>query len=244
VKGVILNINPRARLVDLSHTIPPQDVQHTAWFLVGAIPPFPKTAMHLVVVDPGVGTDRPLLYVEVDGRRLVVPDNGCWTLLAQELGTPPHVTRLEESRYWCKPVSNTFHGRDILAPVMAHLSLGVSPELLGPATAKWKKLTVPSPTVDDGRVTGSILFVDHFGNLITNIRESDYETLGGELLFRIGATEVRRFVRAYAQACPGELVVLISSSGRLEIAIAQGNAASALHAEVGTKVELIRAAPS
>jgi len=125
LKGVILGINPRARLVDLSHSIPPQDVQHAAIFLEEAIPLFPKEALHVVVVDPGVGTERPIVYVEVGCHRLIAPDNGCWTLLASHVAEPPRVIRLEERRFWRDPVSKTFHGRDIMAQAAANLSLGV-----------------------------------------------------------------------------------------------------------------------
>src|SRR5262249_28116148 len=121
MKGVILGINPRARLVDLSHNIPAQDLRYANFFLAASIPYFPAEAIHVVVVDPGVGTDRALLYVVVDGHRLLVPDNGCWTRPANISAVPPRVIRLAEPRYWRHPVSATFHGRDILAPVAAHL---------------------------------------------------------------------------------------------------------------------------
>src|SRR5437762_3447923 len=123
MKGVILGLNPRAHIIDLSHHIPPQEILFTAFFLQSSIPYFPGEAIHVVVVDPGVGTDRALLYVEVGGHRLLAPDNGCWTLLEGAAGEP-RVIRLAEPRFWREPVSATFHGRDILAPVAAHLSLG------------------------------------------------------------------------------------------------------------------------
>src|SRR5262249_34860862 len=145
MKGVILGINPNARIVDLSHQIPPQDLDYAAYFLAGAIPSFPPQVVHLIVVDPGVGTERALLYVEADGHRLLVPDNGCWTEL---IGTAaPRVIRLAETHYWRHPVSATFHGRDILAPVAGHLSLGVDPRTLGPEVEKWVRLKLPRPTL-------------------------------------------------------------------------------------------------
>src|SRR5260370_39152705 len=154
MKGVILTINPHARLVDLSHQIPPQDLRHAAFFLRSCIPFFPPGVIHVIVVDPGVGTDRALLYVEAEGHRLLVPDNGCWTELARDSGRathsgasgphtpvwPPTVIRLTESKYWRNPVSPTFHGRDILAPVAAHLSLGENPQNLGPRVQQWVRL--------------------------------------------------------------------------------------------------------
>src|SRR5262245_62129553 len=136
MKGVILSINPDVRLVDLSHQIPPQDIPSASFFLTAAIPYFPPNTLHVIVVDPGVGTKRALLYVEAGGQRLLVPDNGCWTRLIAA-GETPLVIRMAEPRYWRQPVSPTFHGRDILAPVAGHLSRGVDPRSLGPAVTTW-----------------------------------------------------------------------------------------------------------
>src|SRR5437879_6459183 len=142
MKGVILAINPAARIVDLSHQIPPQDLRYTAFFIASAIPYFPRGAIHVVVVDPGVGTQRAILYVEVNGQRLLVPDNGCWTTLAGDAS--PRAIRLTESDYWRQPVSATFHGRDIFAPVAAHLSLGAEATSLGTPVGDWTRLEVPA----------------------------------------------------------------------------------------------------
>src|SRR5689334_6880379 len=125
VKGVILSINPEARLVDLSHEIPPYDIRHAAFFLADAVPYFPPGTLHVVVVDPGVGGERAILHVTVGEQRLLVPDNGCWILLAR--GQSPSVIRVSEPRFWRPVVSSSFHGRDIFAPVAAHLGLGVNP---------------------------------------------------------------------------------------------------------------------
>jgi S-adenosyl-L-methionine hydrolase (adenosine-forming) len=242
MKGVILGINPQARLVDLTHSIPPQNLLHAAFFLEAAIPLFPKEALHLVVVDPGVGTDRALLYAEIEGHRFVVPDNGCWTWVQSSSASIPRIIRIQESRYWRAPVSKTFHGRDILAPVAAHLSLGLQPELLGPATCEWVKLASPEPDLGQSRAIGSVVFIDHFGNLLTNLRQSDCEKMGEALVFKVGAAVIPGVVATYGQACPGDLIALYSSSGRLEFAVNQGSAAALLHARVGMPVEVIRAA--
>src|SRR5689334_23663128 len=132
MKGALLTVNPAARLVDLSHDLPPQDLVATAYFLADALPWFPTGTIHVVVVDPGVGTERHLLCVEWRGQHLLVPDNGCWTALIAD-NERPTVHRLAERRFWRPEVSATFHGRDILAPVAGHLSLGVAPADLGPA---------------------------------------------------------------------------------------------------------------
>ena len=238
MKGIILGINPDVRLVDLSHDIPPQDVRHAAYFLAAAVPYFPAGVLHVVVVDPGVGSDRALLCVEWEGQRLLAPDNGCWTLLTRERA-PTAVYRLEEPRYWRQPVSPTFHGRDILAPVAGHLSLGVPPHLLGPAAKEWVQLAEPAPSLGKNRLQGEVVFVDRFGNLITNIPGAACPLLTeGRMQVIVEEQEVPRCVRTYAEAEPGVLVALVSSSGRLEIAVRNGSAAQRLRAGVGTVVRV------
>jgi S-adenosylmethionine hydrolase len=241
MKGVILTINPEARLVDLSHQIPPQDVRHAAFFLASAIPYFPAAVIHVIVVDPGVGTDRALLYAEVGGHRLLVPDNGCWTLLACEVSPAPTVRRLAEPRYWRQPVSATFHGRDILAPVAAYLSLGVPSESLGPVVTDWVRLDIPQPELAPDGLRGEVIFVDHYGNLVSNIPAEAFLAFAARpVRITVGDQEVPRCVRAYADAEPGTLVALVGSAQRLEIAVTQGHAAQRLGASVGTPVTVSR----
>lgn len=257
MKGVVLGINPWARIVDLSHAIPPQDLYHTAYFLRTVLPCFAPGPIHVIVVDPGVGSDRALLYVEVAGHRLLVPDNGCWTEI--EYPTPVHLRRLTEPRFWRQPVSATFHGRDILAPVAAHLSLGIDPVELGPEAADWVQLEPSRPRVDSasGDILGRVQFVDAFGNLITDLSSQALYVLtqtapvgGGQrrtthrhdwpamLRVRVGETDVRRYVRTYVDAAPGEVVFLFSSDNLLEVAVAQGSAARELGAAVGTCITI------
>jgi S-adenosylmethionine hydrolase len=234
MKGVILALNPAACLVDLTHQVPPQDVRHAAFFLAAALPYFPPAALHVVVVDPGVGSDRALLYIEAGGRRLLAPDNGCWTLL--DGAGAARVIRLAEQRFWRQPVSATFHGRDILAPVAAHLSLGTDPAQLGPPVEQWVRLHVPEPRPVMNGYAGEVIFVDDFGNLITNIR-ADWQQ-GPDVLV-VGQTTLTagfRWVTSYAAAAPGALVALRSSVGLLEVAVTQGSAAKRLGAGVGTAV--------
>jgi S-adenosylmethionine hydrolase len=236
MKGVILGVNPQVRVIDLTHDVPPQDLRHAAFFLAGAIPHFPLEVLHVVVVDPGVGSERAVLYVEVDGHRLLVPDNGCWTSLHGEDGPAPRVIRLEEPKYWRPSVSATFHGRDIFAPAAAHLSLGVDPAQLGPAVTEWVRLAVPRPTVGVQSISGEVVFIDHFGNLITNIPA---ESMQPPNVLQVGKHCFRRrfrWVRTYADAAPGTLIALASSNAMLELAVAQGNAARKLRATVGTLV--------
>jgi S-adenosylmethionine hydrolase len=239
MKGVILGINPKARLLDLSHQIPPQGVRHAAFFLRSCIPFFPSDVIHVIVVDPGVGTDRALLYVEVEGHRLLAPDNGCWTELARGASRPARVIRLSANRYWRNPVSPTFHGRDILAPVAAHLSLGEEPQNLGTIVQEWVRLDMPSPTLEAGRLIGEVIYVDHFGNLITNIPRAAYANMAaGPVRIMVGKQEVTRRVQTYGEAPSETLVALISSADLLEIATVGGNAAERLHVKVGTIVSV------
>src|SRR5438128_1056534 len=158
LKGVILGINPAARLLDLTHCIPAQNLRYTGYFLRHSLPFFPSGTIHVVVVDPGVGSARALLYVEVAGQRLLVPDNGCWTPLLELAAEPARVCRLEDSTYWKLPVSNTFHGRDILGPVAGHLSLGLDPARLGPAVGEWVRMPWPTPERSAGQLRGEVLF--------------------------------------------------------------------------------------
>jgi len=236
LKGVILAINPAARIVDLSHQIPPQNIRHADLFLAGAIPYFPSGVIHVVVVDPGVGTDRNLLYVELGGHRLLLPDNGCWTTLAAKDGATPVVRRLGKPRFWRQPVSNTFHGRDILAPVAGHLSTGIDPALLGRPVTEWCILETPRPRVGANSIRGEVLSVDDFGNLITNIPAELVRSAPDVL--QVGKSLRKQFhwVATYGEARRGQLVVLASSTGNVEVAIVEGSASKKLNALVGSPI--------
>ena len=239
LKGAILSVNSRARILDLSHCLGAQDLRAASFFLASTIPYFPSGAIHVVVVDPGVGSERALLYVEVGGHRLLVPDNGCWTELARRLSAQPTARRLEESSYWRRPVSATFHGRDILAPVAGWLSLNLDPERLGPAVTQWVELCLPSPLLQPGCLKGEVIFVDGFGNLITNIPgEAFAEVAVRNPRVTCGETLIPVVARAYADGPPGSLMALVSSRGTLEIAVAFGSAAAYLRAGVGERVEV------
>ncbi len=236
MKGVILSINPSARLVDLSHQIPPQDIRFANYFLAAAISYFPAGSIHVVVVDPGVGTERAALAIQAAGQHLLAPDNGCLTSVLQVLGGKAIVRRLEERRFWRPSISSTFHGRDIFAPAAAHLSRGVDPSELGPVISSWQRLELLAPVRKGGRLTGEVLFVDHFGNLITNIPGDWMDQAPAAL--QVGEQQVSQFrwVASYGAAPEGTLVVLVSSTGLVEIAITNGNAAQRLGVNVGASV--------
>jgi S-adenosylmethionine hydrolase len=235
MKGVLLGIDPAVRLIDLSHLIPPQDIRHAAYFLASALPYFPKTALHVVVVDPGVGTERAILYVQAGDCRLLVPDNGCWTYLPYG-DRPTLVIRVDEPRYWRKSVSHTFHGRDIFAPVAGHLTLGGDPHFLGPVVNDWVRLPPNESRREAKQITGEVVVVDHFGNLITNIRRETMAGVPANARLMVGPAEVADWVQAYGEAPKGALVALYSSDGYVEVAVAQGNAAKRLGIAAGTEV--------
>jgi S-adenosylmethionine hydrolase len=236
MKGVLLARCPEATLVDLSHAIPAQDVVHAAYFLRDALPWFPPGSIHVVVVDPGVGTSRAALHIILDGKHMLCPDNGLWTLIPHV--APPVVRYITAAEYWLNPVSATFHGRDIFAPCAAALANALPADALGPVVADWCTLPVPPCQVQADAIVGEVVFVDDFGNLITNIPAQVVPAEAKSL--RLGKAMMSRFVKTYGDAEAGELVVLTSSSGYLEIAEVNGNAARRLDLGRGAAVRIER----
>jgi hypothetical protein len=237
MKGVILSINPAVNIVDVSHEVPPQDVRQGAVVLEDATAWFPEGTIHVAVIDPGVGTERAIVYARIGKHDYVAPDNGLLSRLAAK--TPPErIITLNKPEYWLDSVSATFHGRDVMAPVAAHLSLGLDPQRLGPATEKLAGLHWPEVRQLPSKIEGVVLQIDSFGNLITNVtakmlvgRPTDervcvvcniYETWG--------------IFRTYADQPCGTFIALIGSSGRLELAVVGENAAELLGIEVGSAV--------
>ncbi len=247
MKGVIVSICPDARIVDISHQVEPQDILQAAYLLEAAYPYFPKGTVHVVVVDPGVGTGRNILAASAGGHLFLAPDNGVlWPVLAA-VGIEAAVW-VTQSAFFLSPVSGTFHGRDIFAPVAAHLANGTALSLLGKSAdpARISRLEVSRPQPDgEGTLTGRIVGVDRFGNLVTDIRREDIGDLGDGLL----STEVCVFVKnerirgiapSYLYAGQGSLLALFGSRGRLEIALSCGNAAVRLGAGRGDTVRVVR----
>jgi S-adenosylmethionine hydrolase len=243
MKGVILSMNPRVRLIDLTHSIPPQSITGASYFLTSSVDWFPDKTIHVVVVDPGVGTSRNLLLARSRTQWFLAPDNGCWKEAAESLfpdeGTLK-VWKLDNPKFWLPSVSKTFHGRDILAPVAAHLSLGISPGRLGtPLTPKqYVHHLLPAVRVPRGqkRMEGEIIFVDTFGNLITNIPEAMFEDACSPPLVQVAGREISGLVETYGNASAGQMVALIGSSSALEIAVVNGNASRELGVGVGAPV--------
>jgi len=240
MKGVILNICPDARLVDLSHLVPPQDVRAGAFLLVSASRDFPAGTIHLAVIDPGVGTDRRGLVIRADDYFFVGPDNGLFSLALRE-ASGWEAFSLERPVYWRTTISKTFHGRDIFAPTAAHLAMGVPAEALGPPCipeiASWADVVHK-----EEELLGEIIHIDHFGNAVTNVNRATLERFasGPRVTVRIGGLTLSAMVDTYGDLEAGNLIALIGSSNFLEIAITQGNAAKTCGLRRGDPVCIVR----
>ena len=228
MKGVILGINPNVQIVDITHAIPPQDIREAAFLIHSAYHYFPEGTIHTIVVDPGVGSERRAIVYQTDLAFFVCPDNGILTYLLQEIGHEAvlsgNVVAIQNRDYFLPEVSNTFHGRDIFAPVAAHLSLGVPLADIGPPVRDLVRLSIPTPHVSKDEIIGQIVKIDNFGNAITNISES--VLVGGAALYEItvGRARLTRINRAYAESEVGEPLAIIGSFGMLEIAVNGGSA--------------------
>jgi S-adenosyl-L-methionine hydrolase (adenosine-forming) len=239
MKGVMLGICPDAQLVDISHEIAPYAIVEAAFTLAQAWTCFPEGTVHLVVVDPGVGSARRPLMVEAGGHRFVAPDNGVLTMLYDAV--PTHEVRgITASRYFRPPVSRTFHGRDIFAPVAAHLANGLAAAELGESVGDYLRFGFASPARTGEKTwTGTILKTDHFGNLITNFDSKTWQRLAAEPFeMRVGRHLVTRMASHYAEANTGELFVIEGSAGFLEVSLNRGSAAETVGTRPGDMLEL------
>jgi len=232
MKGVILHINPDCCIIDLAHQVTPHDVMGTAFVLGQTYSFYPSGTIHLVVVDPGVGGVRKPLVLKTRDYLFVGPDNGCFTLvLKQEQNVQAY--EVAERRFRLPRVSQTFHGRDIFAPAAAHLSLHIAPEEMGPAVdgAGLTRLAIPEPLVDGATLRGEGIWVDSFGNLITNISQGYLEVFAqdGLIEIEIKGERIKGLKRSYEEGKAGEVIALWGSAGLLEICLKERN----LHLERG-----------
>jgi len=234
MKGVMLSICRELQLIDLTHGIKPQNVREGAIVLADCTPRFPPGTIHVAVVDPGVGTSRRIVYAELGEQRYLAPDNGLLSLLAQRQQAWD-IVAVENPHFWLPQPSMTFHGRDIFAPVAAHLAEGLNPLKLGQKTDSLLQLDWSLPQQDRGSVAGEVMFVDSFGNLITNIPREAVTGLGepASLLVECDGQVVEGIVPTYGAASSGELVALFDSQDRLEIAKVGGSAARTLQVVPG-----------
>jgi S-adenosylmethionine hydrolase len=251
MKGVILGINPNVQVVDITHAVPPQNIHEAAFLIHSAYRYFPKGTIHVIVVDPGVGSDRQAIVCQTDHAFFVCPDNGILSYLLPEIENDEeqlwHVVAIQNRAYYLPEVSQTFHGRDIFAPVAAHLSLGVLIDDIGPPLQNLVQLSLPPLTISNDKLTGGIIKIDSFGNAITNISESELIHLGNASTrgtsnyeVTVGSTQLKRLNRIYAESEIGAPLAIIGSSGMLEIAVNGGSAAQVLGLKHGDTVTIQR----
>ena len=229
LKGVVLTVCPEATLVDIGHDIPAHDVIAGALELAACYRYFPHGTIFLVVVDPGVGSSRRGLAADIGDYKFVAPDNG--VLSAVFLESPPRrVVELTERKYALPTVSRTFEGRDRFAPAAGYLAKGVALVSLGKSISNYHSIDLPRPAVSATELTGEVLRIDRFGNLITNIDRRTLEQFAGgrSIAIEIGGTAILRIVATYAEAPPGELCAMFGSTDHLEVAINAGDAAATL----------------
>lgn len=259
MKGVILNINPDAQVVDITHAISPQNIHEAAFTINSAYRYFPKDTIHVIVVDPGVGSERQAIVCQIDSTFFVCPNNGVLSYLLQNIETEetdiPEAVTIENPTYLLPQVCNTFHGRDIFAPVTAHLSLGVPLAEIGTPIRDLVRFPVPAIRISEDTLTGQIINVDSFGNLITNISENalaafllssgsnedtvgqlDKQTVSAKFEIIAGNTCLKKLNGTYAESGAGEPLTIIGSFGLLEIAINLGNAEARLGIKNGDTV--------
>ena len=236
MKGVILSLAPHAAIIDITHDIPPHDVRAATFALETALPHFPHNCIHVVVVDPGVGGERAALLVESDRGVILAPDNGVLTSVTPETGRA-QVFSLDKSEYWRPRVSATFHGRDVFAPVAAHLAHGVRPEALGTPVSGMVRLPWPLPRRSGNEIVGEVIHVDRFGNLITNLRLEDLDPENQSVTVRMRDLEISGITPNYAAG--SGVMVVANSGGRLEVALPSASAAGTLGFGVGEEIRVV-----
>jgi hypothetical protein len=241
MKGVILGIAPETQIVDLSHQISPQNIAEAALVLRRAMPYFPAGTIHVVVVDPGVGTSRRPMAARLGEQFVIGPDNGLVTQALESVearGEAARFIHLDRPQYWLPEVSHVFHGRDIFAPTAGYLAAGTAFESLGSPFSDPVRLSLPQPVRTPDGWRGEVIHIDHFGNISTTLRQ---EMLGypDHLKMRLCGVEIDGMVRTFGERPAGELVALYGSTGNLLACVVNGSAAERLGAKVGDPCEVI-----
>lgn len=237
VKGVILRINPKCTLIDITHQVNPQDIREGAFLLSSVYSFFPKGTIHLSVVDPGVGGPRNPILLVTKNYFFIGPDNGLLTLAAKR-DKVKQIVSLTNRKYFLPMVSTTFHGRDIFAPIAGHLSLGIKPKYFGEELDSWEELDFGRPKPKGKRLTGEIIHIDTFGNLISNIDQETFShfTKGHAFVIRAGEKSIHDLRRGYWEGKKRELMVIIGSGDFLEISVKEGNAQKVLKLKRGDRI--------
>jgi S-adenosylmethionine hydrolase len=248
MKGVILGLHPAIRIVDIGHDIPPHDIVDGAFKLRCAFPYFPTGTVHVAVVDPGVGSARRPLVMVTENYRFLAPDNGILSLVpeVEEVRAVYHVSA---DHYFRTPLSATFHGRDLFAPVAAWLCRGIDPAQLGEPIDDWHRLELPRTRLtEDGKARGIVWSVDRFGNVVTGLSRTTLDTLAAKhpagLVLTAATQRIGRLVQAYHEIAAEEAAYLVNSFGMIEIAMSRRSAAKALGLKRGDPVELAPATGS
>ncbi|MGR3294487.1 MAG: SAM hydrolase/SAM-dependent halogenase family protein [Candidatus Scalindua sp.] len=241
MKGVMANINPSANVIDISNTIAAHDIFQAACVLNNSYNYFPKGTIHMVVVDPGVGSDRKIICLKTEDYLFLAPDNGVLSfVIAKE--ESPSIREITNGKFFLPTISNTFHGRDVFAPVAAHLSKGVNHKELGERIDKVNKIDLPKPILStDGKLTAEIIYVDSFGNLITNVNKEviDRMKVGTErVLITMGRRRINGICSSYTDVGDNEALAIFGSSGYLEISVNLGSAGDVLKLKKGDKLIL------
>jgi S-adenosyl-L-methionine hydrolase (adenosine-forming) len=240
MKGAILKINPRCLVTDITHQINPQNILQAAHVLQNSYPFYPPGTVHLVVVDPEVGTARRALALKKEGHTFVGPDNGVFNHLLSG-GERPEAYEIADRKYSLNPVSPTFHGRDIFAPAAGHLSLGLPPGKLGPRLKTLVRRDFPRPRATEKKLDARILWADSFGNLMTNVGQKDFGRALAARPFQIKGKgwKIMRLSRTYAEEAPGQPMALFGSGGWLEISVNRGNALETLGLKPGESISIL-----
>ena len=245
MKGVIFQINPQVQIVDITHSIPPQNLFSAAFQINNVYQYFPAGSIHIIVVDPGVGSQRRSIVCQTEKATFVCPDNGICTKIfeQEELIRAIEITNLN----FCLPqVSRTFHGRDVFAPVAAYISCGISLTDLGPEISNITMLSIPQPKITEDGIIGEVIWIDHFGNAITNVSMESFKStfFNAKFAIQIAGMEIDRLSSFYNESDVGSTLALVNSSGNIEIAVNQGSASSILNIKVGEKILFLKILPS
>ena len=238
VKGVILSVNPALCIMDVCHEIGPQNIFHGAFVFHTAYSYFPDGTVHLVIIDPGVGSNRRAIIIKTKKQYFIGPDNGVFSFVLRDEHVE-EIRAIENPKYILSNISSTFHGRDIFAPVGAHLASGIPMEEFGSVVDNPVSIPVPAPKYNNNLMVGHILCVDRFGNLITNIHRRFWqENIGNRRFIIFCGKRIEKLNRSYADSHVGEVLAIFNSSGYLEISVNYGNAAKEMGLDTGSEIEI------